>query len=602
MNKEEKKSQNVDFKTLIDFTKGKQHYVIMSVILSSMASICSFIPYYSIYRIVELLLRNYNDLSVLGPNDLVVLGWYAFIGVALNVLLYFLALVCSHLAAFGTLYNLKINFTRHLANVPLGFHILMGSGKLRKIMDDNIEKIEGFIAHQLPDIVAAIVAPIVAIIIMFYVDYRYALCVFLGLIFISILQSKMYGKEGVSGMMEEYQTLMDNMNNSAVEYIRGISVIKAFNQTIDSFKALKEVIHKATSANMKYTLKWKVPMSLFLTIIYNLYLFVVPLGIYLVTTTDDYINTVTTFIFYLMFVPSLGGILTKTMYASMGSVRIFMGTEKMMRVLEEPVLEKTNNPKEINNYDIEFKNVIFSYDNENNALDNVSFIAKENTITALVGPSGGGKSTIAHLIPRFYDVTKGSISIGGVNVKDMSFEYLMDKVSFVFQDVYLFKQSLLENIRLGNPNASDNDVINAAKAARCHEFIENLEHGYNTIIGENGAYLSGGEMQRVAIARAIIKNSPIIVLDEATAFADPENEYLIQEALVELLKNKTVIIIAHRLYTIKNADNIIVLNDGKINESGTHNTLINNDGLYKHMWESYTQSKGWTMNNKGGNN
>ena len=597
-----KDSSNVNFMTLLSFTKGKRHFVVLSVILSSLAAIVSFVPYYSIYKIIEILLRSYSSLVDLQADILIQYGWLAFFGVFANVVLYFLALICSHLAAFGTLYKLKLNFATHLAKVPLGYHVIMGSGKLRKIMDENIEKIEGFIAHQLPDIVAAIVAPIVAIAMLFIVDWRYGALSIVGILLSFGLQAAMFGQEGAKGMMELYQKYMEDMNNGAVEYVRGISVIKAFNQTIHSFRSLKEIIQKATTATMDYTLKWKTPMSIFLTLINNLYLFIVPLGIILMINTDNYIDTLTVFIFYLVLIPAIGGILTKTMYASMGSIRIFGGVERMMEVLAIEPLKEPEVRMQVTTFDIEFKDVKFSYNADAQALKGMSFLAKQNTVTALVGSSGGGKSTIAHLIPRFFDVSEGAISIGGVDIRSMDSSYLMEKISFVFQDVYLFKQSVRENIKMGSATATDNDVYEAAKAAMCHDFIEKLPQGYDTIIGEDGIYLSGGEMQRIAIARAIVKDSPIIVLDEATAFADPENEYLIQQALTKLLEGKTVIMIAHRLYTIKNADNIVVVEDGKVFEQGTHDELIQNEGRYFEMWQTYTKSSGWTMGKRGGNN
>ena len=597
-----KKKSNVNMLTLLSFTKGKIHYVVLSVILSTVAAVVSFLPYYSIYKIVENLMITYFNGTDIEAQKLIGYGWLAFAGVAANVLFYFLALMCSHLAAFGTIYKLKLNFATHLATVPLGLHILVGSGKLRKIMDENIEKIEGFIAHQLPDIVAAVVAPITAVVVLFLVDWRYGGLCIIGIITAFLIQASMYGKEGVSGMMEEYEKYMEDMNNGAVEYVRGITVIKAFNQTIDSFRALKEVIQKATGATMEYTLKWKGSMSIFIALINSLYLFVVPLGIILIANTDDYIKTVTVFIFYLTIIPAISGLLMKTIYASTNSIRIIGGVERMMEIIETKPLEIVESPKEVTIYDIEFEDVHFSYNEDSEALSGVSFVAKEGTITALVGPSGGGKSTIAHLVPRFFDVNKGAIKIGGVNIKELNLEHLMDKVSFVFQDVFLFNQSVMDNIRIGNKDASDEDVYNAAKAAMCYDFINQLPEGFDTVIGGEGNYLSGGEMQRLAIARAIIKNSPIVVLDEATAFADPENEYLIQQALDKLLEGKTVIMIAHRLYTIKNADNIIVIDGGKLAEQGTHDDLIKNDGTYSDMWRTYTKSSGWTMGKKGGAN
>ena len=595
-----KEKSKVNFITLLSFTKGKRHYVIMSIVLSSLAAIVSFVPYYSIYMIIEVLLRSYwNGIDIDGLL-LISYGWYAFGGVALNVVLYFMALVCSHLAAFGTLYKLKLDFATHLSCVPLGYHVLVGSGKLRKIMDDNIEKIEGFIAHQLPDIVAALVAPIVALVLLFYIDWRYGVFSVLGIVLSFSLQMVMFGNDGLIGMMEVYQKHLEDMNNGAVEYVRGISVIKAFNQTIYSFKSLKDTIASATQATMDYTLKWKTPMSLFITLINNLYLFIIPLGIILIVNSDDYINTLIVFIFYLLLVPAIGSIFIKTMYTSMNSIRIFGGVERMIEVLDveplkEPIVEKIPS-----SFDIEFKDVHFSYNEDSEALKGISFIVKEGTICALVGESGGGKSTVAHLIPRFFDVSKGSISIGGVDIRSINSNCLMEMVSFVFQDVFLFNQSISDNIKIGNKGASDQDVIDASKAALCHEFIIKLPNGYDTIIGQDGNYLSGGEMQRIAIARAIIKDAPIVVLDEATAFADPENEYMIQLGLSKLLEGKTVIMIAHRLYTIKNADNIVVIRDGVVIEQGRHQDLLDNRVDYYNMWMTYKDAKGWTMGKKRG--
>ena len=597
---EKAKQNSVGFKTLLGFTKGKTHLVVFSVILSTLAAIASFVPYYAIYRVVEILLRSFFEKLPYEVTQLTFYGMMAFSGVVLNVLLYFFALICSHLAAFGTLYKLKLNFATHLSLVPLGYHVLMGSGKLRKIMDDNIEKIETFIAHQLPDLVAAVVAPIVAVVLLFSVNWLYGLLCLVGIVCAFVLQMSMYGQEGAKAMMDEYNKYMEDMNNGAVEYVRGISVIKAFNQTIHSFRSLKETINRATKATMEYTLKWKTPMSMFMTLIHNLYLFILPVGIISMLTTDNYIDTLIVFIFYLILVPAIGGVLIKTMYASMNSVRIIAGTEKMMEVLAVEPLKEPTTSKTITSYDIAFHNVKFSYDGNLQALNDMSFTAKQGTVTALVGPSGGGKSTVAHLIPRFFDVGEGSITIGGVDIREMNSNYLMEKVSFVFQDVFMFKQTIRDNIKIGNANATQEDVYRAAKAAMCHEFIEKLPNGYDTVLGTDGVYLSGGEMQRLAIARAIVKDAPIVVLDEATAFSDPENEHLIQQALSKLLKGKTVIMIAHRLYTIKNADNIIVVGEGKVQEQGTHEALLQMESKYHAMWQTYTHQSGWTMGKKGG--
>ena len=568
------------------------------MLFAVLSSVASFVPYWAIYKVIASLMSAYPDLSRVDASELIRYGWGAFGGVALSILLYYVALVCSHLAAFGTLYRLKLEFATHLSRVPLGLHVLVGSGKLRKIMDENIEKIEAFIAHQLPDLVAAMVAPLLAFVVLFLVDWRYGLVSMAAVCLSFVVQASLFRKSGTKAMMAEYEQLLEDMNNGAVEYIRGISVIKAFNQTIHSFRSLRDIIKRSTQATLKYTLEWKDGMSLFCALLNNLYLFVVPLGILLVLSSDNYVASLSDFIFYLLLVPAISSILTKTMYASMNCVRVFAGVERMTDILEEKELPQPENPKEVDCFDICFDRVSFSYDKKTTVLHEMSFTAKEGSITALVGPSGGGKSTVAHLIPRFFDVDSGTISLGGVDIREMRSDYLMSKVSFVFQDIFMFKQSVRENIKMGREGASDEEVERAAEAAMCSEFIQKLPDGFDTVIGTEGIHLSGGEMQRIAIARAIVKDAPVIVLDEATAFADPENEFQIQQALSRLLKGKTVIVIAHRLYTIKNADNIIVVEHGAISEQGTHDALLQNGATYCNMWNDHTQSIGWRMSSK----
>lgn len=595
------KSKNTGSKTgmarLLELAATKKPLVISSVILSALASIASFVPYIAIYFIIRDIMGVYSDIRELDAGQIILYGWIAFGGIIGNILLYFAALMCSHLAAFGTLYELKVNFASHLARLPLGFHLMAGSGKLRKVMDENIEKIEGFIAHQLPDIVAAFVAPIVMIIILLSVDFRFGLAALLGIILAFVLEFRGYANDGAKMMMDKYQDSLEDMNNASVEYIRGITVVKAFKQTVYSFRRLHETIKTYTDLVIPYTLSWENYMTGFTTLVNNIYLFILPVGILIGMGTKDYKSFAIAFLFYLIFVPSISSIMMKIMYVSTNSMQIINGVERMDAILNTAPLLATKNPKTSTSSDITFQEVTFSYgdDSENNALDHVSFQAKQGQITAVVGPSGGGKSTIAHLIPRFFDVTEGSIRIGGVDIRDMELSYLMDKVSFVFQDVFLFKQSIMDNIRIGNLEATDEQVINAAKAAQCHEFIEKLPQGYQTVIGSKGVHLSGGERQRLVIARAIVKDAPIIVLDEATAFADPENEYLIQKAFEKLISNKTVIIIAHRLSTIRNANNILVMDKGRLIEQGNHETLIAQGGKYFNMWEMYTKSLDWKM-------
>jgi len=545
---------------LLELASTKKPLIVCAAVFSALASIASFVPFIAIYYIVREIMGVYPDFSSLDAMKTVGFGWIAFGGVLGNILLYFAALMCSHLAAFGTLYELKLRFASHIAGLPLGFHLSIGSGKLRKVMDENIEKIEGFIAHQFPDIVASFVAPVAMLAILLYFDWRFGLAALVGVVIAFVVEFIAYGNEGAKVMMDKYQSSLEDMNNATVEYIRGISVVKAFRQTVYSFRRLHDTIKAYTGYVLPYTLSWENFMSAFLTVINNVYLFLIPVGIWIGFHTDDYAGYAMSFIFYLLFVPSVSSVMTKIMYVSSASMQISSGVERMDDILRQELLPETENPKTCESCGIEFKRVSFSYDENKDtpALSDVSFRANQGEVTAIVGPSGGGKSTIAHLIPRFYDVTEGKILIGGVDIRDMKLSYLMGKVSFVFQDVFLFKQSVLENIRIGNQSATDEQVIAAAKAAQCHEFVSRLPDGYHTVIGTKGVHLSGGERQRIAIARAIVKDSPIIVLDEATAFADPENEHLIQKAFEKLIKNKTVVIIAHRLSSVRGANTIIV--------------------------------------------
>ncbi|KPU43118.1 iron import ATP-binding/permease protein IrtA [Oxobacter pfennigii] len=600
MEKKNKESANEKngMARLMELAATKKLLIICSAIFSALASVFSFVPYISIFSIVREIINIYPDFSNLDTQRMLGYGWIAFGGVIGNVLLYFIALMCSHLAAFSTLYKLKVNFAYHIARLPLGFHLNFGSGKLRKIMDENIEKIEGFIAHQFPDLVASTVAPAVMIAILLSVDWRFGLAALAGIITAFILQFAAYGNEGSKAMMDKYQNALEDMNNASVEYIRGISVVKAFRQTVYSFRRLRETIKAYTDFVIPFTLSWENYMSAFTTVINNIYLFLIPVGIVIGLNTDDYSAYALTFIFYLLFVPSISSVMLKTMYVSRLGMQISGGIERMDDILKRKELPEPDDTITSDGCQIEFKDVSFAYDTdkENQALLNVSFEANQGEITAIVGPSGSGKSTIAHLVPRFFDVSQGSIEIGGVDIRNMKLDYLMDKISFVFQDVFLFKQSIMDNIRIANQKASDEEVIAAAKSAQCHEFVENLKNGYNTVIGTKGVHLSGGEKQRIAIARAIVKNSPIIILDEATAFADPENEHLIQKAFEKLMKNKTVIIIAHRLSTVRSANKIIVMDKGRIVEEGTHEQLIKRKGKYGDMWYMYTKALDWKIN------
>lgn len=584
----------------MELASNKKGLIFISAILSSLASIDSFIPYIAVYFIIRSILQVYPNLNSLDVNEVIGYGWLALGGIIANILLYFLAIFCSHLAAFGTLYELKVKFAEHITKIPLGYHLTIGSGRLRKIMDENIESVEGFIAHQFPDFVASVTAPIVMVILLFAIDWRFGIASLVGIILAFIVQFMGYGSGAMKENMGKYQIALEDMNNASVEYVRGMPVVKAFNQTANSFEQLKHAISQYTEWVLKFSLGWQNCMPAFTTIINNIYLVLIPVGILIGTNAVNQKEFLMTFIFYLLFVPAVAGILNKIMYVSESFMQINGNVARMDEIFNIPVLKDTQISKTFDNDNVTFDNVSFSYTGKENelAIKNVSFEAKQGEITAIVGLSGGGKSTIANLISRFWDVTSGSIKIGNVDVREVGTNDLMKHISFVFQDIFLFKQSIFDNIRMGNPNATKEQVISASKAAQCHDFISKLPNGYDTVVGTQGIHLSGGERQRIAIARAIIKDAPIIVLDEATAFSDPENEYLIQKAFEKLMQDKTVIMIAHRLSTIRNANKIIVMENGRLIESGKHNDLIQKNGRYAEMWKHYTEAIDWKVQTK----
>lgn len=588
----ENKASN-GMKRMWEIAFTKKALVLASCILAIMSVAVSFVPFIAIYYIISHLAVNMSNPNGLEGSYMIRLGWIAG-GAAIGaILLNFLALMCSHLAAFKTLYHLKLKFANHLASLPMGFHTENSTGKIRKVVDENIEKIEGFIAHQLPDIVGSFATPIVILIILFVFEWRLGLATLVPIIVLYILQSIYTGKNAMK-FIKIYQDSLEDMNNASVEYVRGISVVKAFSQTIYSFRKFYDSIKTYGDFALAYTKTFKNGFVMFLVVLNNIYIFLIPVIIWLSGGVTDYPQFAMSALFYLIFSVSITAPFLKLMYVSQKGKQIADGIQRMDRVFSVEPLPEAENPKTVDSFDIVFQNVSFSY-GESEALSNVSFTAKQREVTALVGPSGSGKSTIAHLIPRFYDVNSGDIKIGGVDIRDMSSQYLMQIVSFVFQDIFLFQQSILDNIKIGNKDASREEVIAAAKAAQCHEFIERLPMGYDTVIGTNNIHLSGGEKQRIIIARAILKDAPIIVLDEATAFADPENEHKIQMAFEQLMKNKTVIIIAHRLSTVRGADKILVIDEGRLVEEGKHDVLVGSGGRYSHMWQQYTAAMSWRI-------
>lgn len=583
---------------LMELAMTQKAPMIGGMIFSALAAAASFLPYLAIYFIIQEITHIYPHFEQLEVSAILRYGGFALGGVLLNVLFYTISAALSHIAAYGTLYQCKISYISHITKLPLGYHLKMGSGKLRKIMDDNIESLESFIAHDLPNMVSAFVAPVIMLILVFAVDWRFGLAAFAGILVSFLVYGVTSGGNKTQKLMEDYQASLEDMSNASVEYVRGIAVVKAFQQTAFSFKRLHSSIKNYTKTVIPYSLSQELMTAAFTAALNGIYLFIIPTGIWIGSSTDDYEAFIAPFIFYLIFVPAIASILMKVLYASVNAMQVGNAVERMDQVLAEPeIMEKETSIKP-STYDVVYDHVTFSYteDETNAALKSVSFTAPQGKVTAIVGPSGGGKSTIASLLPRFYDVEQGAIRIGGLDIRDMRTKDLMDTVSFVFQDNFLFKQSILENIRMGRPNADEKEVVAAAKAAQCHAFISDLPEGYHTIFGKGGIKLSGGQIQRIAIARAIIKNAPILVLDEATSFSDPENERLIQQALVELMKDKTVIMIAHRLSTVQNADQILVMDQGQLVQSGSHKELLSKNGRYQDLWNNYTKSLKWKFN------
>ena len=593
--KNEKNKKKHGLARCLEIAAKRKPLMILSAVLSSIAAICSFVPYLAIYCVIREILMVYPDLNRLNTEAIRLYSVWAMFGILGNLISYFLAILCSHIGAFGTIYDLKIEFADHLARIPLGYHLSIGSGKLCKIMEGNIESIEGFLAHQFPDFVASVTSPIVMVILLFVVDWRFGLASLAGIIAAFVAEFMGYGSGEMKNTMKQYQDALEDMNNASVEFVRGMPVIKIFGKEESSFERLKSAMNKYTDWVLKFSLGWQNCMPAFTTIVNNIYLFLIPVGILVGRNAKDPKMFALHFVFYLLFVPAIAGILNKIMYVSESFMEINNNVARMDEILYISELAD-NGTKVPAGCDVRFENVSFSYEGRTEqALKNVSFQAQEGQLTAVVGASGSGKSTIANLLSRFWDIGEGSIKIGNTDIREISQEELMKTISFVYQDTFLFKMSIADNIRLGRRNASDQDVVEAARQAQCHEFIMQLPDGYQTVVGSSGVHLSGGERQRIAIARAILKDSPVIILDEATAFSDPENEYLIQKSFENLTKNKTVIMIAHRLSTVRDADRILVMQDGELVESGNHEALYEKGGRYRKLWDSYAQTLEWKV-------
>ena len=581
---------------LMEYAGSYKILTYLSWILSFLSALTALLPLVYIFFIIREVLEAAPDFSK--ATSIVHNGVMAVVFSAAALVIYFSALMCSHVSAFRIGSNIKRKLLKHISKLPLGFSDEMGSGKLRKIINDSSAAAETYLAHNLPDMAGAIATPLGMVVMMFVVDWRFGLVSILPIILAFLCMGKMIGP-AMKEDMRLYNNALEDMNNEAVEYVRGIPVVKTFGQTVHSFSRFKVSIQNYYKFCIAYTKRCRQPMLFFLLFINSAFAFLIVLALILSNgganvTSDIILN----FLFYVIITPVIVTTMQRVMFMSEGNMTVADAFDRIDSVLNRKPFENSEKSKKNDDHSVAFENVSFSYDGEKLALDNVSFEVKSGTSLALVGPSGGGKTTVAGLIARFWDVQNGAVKIGGVNVKDIPKEELMNTVSYVFQDSKLLKRSILENVRLSRPDATEQEVMLALEKAQCTDIIEKLPDGINTVIGAKGVYLSGGEQQRIAIARAILKDAPIVVLDEATAFADPENEYLVQNSFKELSKNKTVIMIAHRLSTIQGCDNIIVLNNGRISEQGVHGELLKKDGIYNKMWKDYQSSVSWKVGEK----
>lgn len=597
MHKEKKKSP---LSRLMEYTGNYRGLLYSGLFLSAISMVLGMAPYICIWLVI-------SDLVSVAPNwtqatEIAQYGWMAFTFAVGGILIYFFALMCTHLAAFRTASNIRKRGMAHLMKTPLGFFDNNASGLLRNRLDGAASETETLLAHNLADIVGTVAMFIAMLVLMFIFDWRMgAACLLAAVISVLSMFTMMGGKN--AKLMQEYQAAQDKMSKAGTEYVRGIPVVKVFRQTVYSFKAFKQAIEDYSEKAEKYTDGvCRMPQSVNLTFTDGAFVFLIPVALFLAPSALNsgiFAGFVTNFAFYAVFSAIISTALAKIMFAASGSMLAQTALKRIYTVMNAPVLEITENPKTPNGNKVEFNDVSFTYEGADHpALSHVSFVAESGQTVALVGPSGGGKTTAASLIPRFWDVSEGAVKVGGIDVREVDPHVLMEHIAFVFQNNRLFKTSIIENVRAARPGASREEVQKALEAAQCMDIIDKLPNGMDTAIGSEGTYLSGGEQQRIALARAILKDAPIVVLDEATAFADPENEVLIQKAFATLTRGKTVIMIAHRLSTVTRADKIIVLDGGQVAEEGTHEELIEKSGLYARMWNEYNQAAKWKIQNE----
>lgn len=578
---------------------GKHRYfTYASWLLAAISALIALLPFIYIWKIIKEVLFVAPDFS--SATGLVHNGIMAMVFAIAAFLVYIGALMCSHLAAFRVATNMRIAVTEHIAKLPLGFADSFGSGKLRKIINDSTGATETYLAHQLPDKYAALATPVGLLVLLFVFDWRLGLLSLVPVILAFLIMSAMTGKR-MAEKMKQYNNALENMSNEAVEYVRGIPVVKTFGQSVFSFKKFKSTIDEYQKWVVAYTKDMRVPMMFYTAAINGVFAFLIAGALWF--TADGVTNEfLLNLIFYIVITPVISLTLTKMMYMSENNMIVKDALERIDGVLSVSPMSESETPEHPADSSVELNDVHFSYDGKNEVIRGVSMNIGAGQTVALVGPSGGGKSTLAGLMARFFDVKSGSIKVGGADIREIPKEELMNAVSFVFQDSKLIKATIAENVKLGKPDATDEEVAAALHAAQCDDIIQKFPDGINTAIGTKGVYLSGGERQRIAIARAVLKNAPVIILDEATAFADPDNEAKVQKAFSELSKGKTVIMIAHRLSTVADADCIYVIKDGLIAESGRRDELLEKNGVFAEMWKEYAASVEWKVAKEGESN